>query len=693
MADQSQADLLSALGTKKLKRTDVEAGTWTHVYAPTKGMMTAKPPTLLDKEASPYIKGCYCKEGEVVSDSGYIPFPTAGALKTNLLHGKILKYDQLYTVNGNSYLLCFTTTNTYLYNTTTDTWDNITVGTLANDCEDAWTAIDGNVTCSASSTVKLRGTYSAKNAVAAAFTTGIAATRVVTSADLTACTALHFWIRSSIALAAGQVKVGISETATLGGTPLYFDVPVLVANTWTPCCVDGDFTGYNAVISVGLNVVTDVGAAGADIYLDDIKGVDALTGDEDNRYSVTVMNDTMIFTNGVDLIRTYNGTGNTTILGTADGLDLNTGHLTTCEVVVSFKDHLICFNNTENGADCPQRASWSNIGSTTDFINGTAGYLDLTDDESWIMGAGQIGENLVSIYKERSIVGMDWVGGHTPFRFTTKLVGTGLVGKEAFENMGGEHFVFGPDVVYKYMGGGDLDTIDDSVHKFLFGRMNDTNLHKVMVKFIEEDDELQIWMPTVDTDPDEVWCYDVVLKVWYIRDKAMTGFGYYKKQSATTIAQLVGNIGEQNWRFGDLITRANSPITLVGDESGYAYQLDKTTLNNNGVLIHNEFQTPDFVLPETDDYMNKFMRVPQLIFEAKGQSVDTYWSDDGGSSWNTTSIPGGNTTTLTSSYELYQQDFDTTVRKIRFKFVNDVVSSGFFLRYYGIYWLARSGRR
>lgn len=659
---------------------------WKHVYAPVKGMITNAPPSGIPPEASPYIKGCYIKDGEVISDFGYTAFPTAGVLKTNALNGAVMKIDTFYTTNGLSYLIALTTTNAYQYNTSTKTWDCITKGTTVDGCETAWTA-SGNVTSTRDTAVKLRGTYSAKHVIAAAFTTGIASTFDFAAADCTAATALHFWIYSTVATAAGDLKVGISETAACAAGVLYFNVPALTANTWTPCCVAGDFTGYNAVISVCLNVVTDLGAQ--TVYLDDIIAVTKFTGDEDNRFSTATMNDTFVVTNGVDQPQKYTGSGTFANLTTT----LAAGSITTAEIVFTFKDHLCLMNNTENTADCPQRVSWTNIGSLEDWINGTAGYQDLVDDVSWVVSAALLSENEAIVYKERSIVNMTWVGGHTPFRFKTQVLGTGALSKDSIDSGTGEHMIVGPDLTYAYKGGTEIEILDDKIKKTMYGRLNKEYANRIFVIYIEEDDELQIWIPTDTAYPDEVWCTNVIDEIWYVKARTMTCAGYYQEQSTFTIGDLIGTIGDQNWKFGDTITKAYAPITLCGNNSGYVYKLDKTTLDNGGTAVTNEFQTPDFVLPDSADYMNRFMRVNQLIYEASGQSVSTYYSTDSGSSWSPTQGAGGQTVSLASTHAFYQQDFDVTSRKIRFKFLNTTVSSGFNLRYYGFYWLVRSGRR
>jgi len=738
-------------------------------------MVTNIAPTLLPKEASPYIKGCYLKHGEVVSDFGYVDFPIPSATQTNQLNGTVMLIDQFYKEDGTSSLLAFTTTNVYKYNTTTETWDVVTQGIEIDDCEAAWDA-KANVTSTRDSAVKLRDTYSAKHVIAAGFTTGIVSSEDdLQNTDISAATNTHlsYWIRATAAVAAEVFSIRLDEQAACAAGATYADyyVPALVADEWQHVVVDisapDDDDGgtypddLDALASVGLIANSDPGAV--TIYIDDMRTVKAFTGDGDNKFSTTAMSNTFMVTNGIDQPQKYTGSGLFADLTTT----LAAGAITTSEVILTAKDHVVLFNNTENGADAPLRATWSNIGRIEDYVGGTAGYQDLTDDESWVIAAEQLSENAWAIYKERSIVLMVWVGGATPFRFMTMVTGTGALSKDAIVDVGGEHMVLGPDVTFAYKGTGEIEILDDPVKRTMYDRLSREYAGRSFIIYVEEDDELQVWIPTIPTSsssgsitefadggggqvtvtsaahglsnddrviitetvnyngeytiagvatntfeitatwavddatgtwrvtqgyPNEVWCYDVVREVWYRKSRSMTGYGFYQAASSLTIGELTGNIGEQDWRFGDMLTKAYAPITLVGDNDGKVYQLSKTTLNNDGTAITNEFQTPDFVLPGTEDYMNYYMRVPQLIFEAKGQSVTTTWSGDGGNTWHATEGGGGNTSALTSDYKIYQQDFDTSVRKIRFKFLNNTASSGFYLRYYGFYWREKSGR-
>lgn len=679
-----------------------------NIYSPVRGLITAVPATELPEEASPELSGVYLRDGEIVSDYGHSAYPTAGVLKTNQLNGIFMRGDQYSQRNGTAHLVVHTTTNAYEYNTTTMTWDCITKGQLLEDCEDAWTA-SANVTATADSSIKLRGTNSVKLALAAGFTTGLVAYEDISSADLTGETAVHFWIYSTVALTSGQLQLLLDNTSACASPLETLDIPAVAANTWTPVCIAyATPASLGAVVSVGLNATADIGACS--IYLDDIRSVLKFTGTADNLFSTAVMNDALLITNGIDQPKKYLGTpanGEATL-----ATNLVSGAITTSEVVVAAKDHVVLFNNTENGADAPQRSSWSNIGQLEDYTGGTAGYQDLVDDESWIISVEQLSENTWAVYKEKSIVLMEWVGGQTPFRFTTMVKGQTISGKASVANIEGTHYIFGTQAVYTYAGGSDVGQLDTTIKRALYGSLDFTYINRAFFVYIPEDDELQLFVPTTTQYPDVAYCFDIRLKIWYKKDRTMTGTGTWISASSLTIGDLVGTIGDQNFTFGSTIAKSNTPIYLVGDSNGQVFKLDKTTLNNNGSAITNEFQTPDFLYPSTDvskdkqgdilevlasasqkDGQFRFFRAKQVYLEAKGQSVTVEYSIDGGATWAPCQGDSSNTLTLTSSYIIYQLDFDVVCRKIRFRFRNTTASSGYAIRHFGFYWQPRSTRR
>ena len=300
---------------------------------------------------------------------------------------------------------------------------------------------------------------------------------------------------------------------------------------------------------------------------------------------------------------------------------------------------------------------------------------------------------------------MEWVGGQTPFRFTTMVKNQTIAGKASLVNKSGKHYVFGTKEAYTYDGGDKVTPIDVKTKRYLYSLVDYTYLLRSFVILADEDDEVQFWVPTTTQYPDTVFCVDTVLDVWYVKSRTMTGFGSYISGSALTIADLTGTIGDQNFSFGSTVTKSNTPIYLVGNSSGKVFRLDKATLNNDGSAITNEWQSKDFVFTEGiassikaifGDSKEKSRlhtgRVGQLYVEAKGQSVTCEYSTDGGSTWNPTQTGGTNTISLVSSFKVYQQDLDVVSNRIRFRFKNSTASSGFYIRYFGFEWKSRSSR-
>jgi hypothetical protein len=158
---------------------------------------------------------------------------------------------------------------------------NVYVGTVTiHACDTVWDElVDGDVTASLETSDYKVGSGSAKLVVAGGAGNGdILATDSLVAADLSACTAVLFWAKSTVNITtAGDLAILTSETASCGGTPIVLSVPVLVANTWKFCKATGTFTGENATISVGAKLVAnDPGAF--TLYIDHIMGAKAIVG-------------------------------------------------------------------------------------------------------------------------------------------------------------------------------------------------------------------------------------------------------------------------------------------------------------------------------------------------------------------------------------------------------------------------------
>lgn len=128
---------------------------------------------------------------------------------TTPLTSTVMLTRQYVKNNENEKLIVHTTTNVYDYNTSSDLLECITEGVVIDDCAAAW-AVEGAVTC-ATSTNARKGTYSIAVTIPAAFTDDIAAYKDFAVKDLHTYDHLHFYIKSSVTVVAGQLRIRLSD--------------------------------------------------------------------------------------------------------------------------------------------------------------------------------------------------------------------------------------------------------------------------------------------------------------------------------------------------------------------------------------------------------------------------------------------------------------------------------------------------
>ncbi|MCJ7828541.1 MAG: hypothetical protein MUP81_02240 [Dehalococcoidia bacterium] len=154
-------------------------------------------------------------------------------------------------------------TNKYYY---------MTAELVVETCEAAWDEhTETDVTCSADTTDYMNGTASAKFVIATGLAAGdIIATHNFTAKNLTAYTEISLWIKSSVALSAGDLHLLLDDSAECA-TPLEaLDIPAVSANTWTS--VHKTFVtpaALGAVVSIGLSMEVEKGAF--NLWVDDVR--------------------------------------------------------------------------------------------------------------------------------------------------------------------------------------------------------------------------------------------------------------------------------------------------------------------------------------------------------------------------------------------------------------------------------------
>lgn len=144
-----------------------------------------------------------------------------------------------------------------------------TVKVVIDNCDGAWTA-GSNVVASNDTGDKKEGTGSVKLAVASGATAGqILGYKTISVATLAGQTRVGMWIKSSVALSAGDLQYKMDDTASIASALETINIPALTANVWTKIYLTlANPASDLLLISHGIYQVNDKGAF--DLWIDDI---------------------------------------------------------------------------------------------------------------------------------------------------------------------------------------------------------------------------------------------------------------------------------------------------------------------------------------------------------------------------------------------------------------------------------------
>ena len=131
--------------------------------------------------------------------------------------------------------------------------------------------VDTDVTASADGEDYASGNSANKFVLAAGLgATDIIASDNISSLDLSGYDTVEFWIKSTVALTAGQLRLRLSASASAAATTEELAIPATSAGTWTRHQVAlANPHSDTAIISVGLIYTADIGAA--TVWLDDVR--------------------------------------------------------------------------------------------------------------------------------------------------------------------------------------------------------------------------------------------------------------------------------------------------------------------------------------------------------------------------------------------------------------------------------------
>jgi len=586
----------------------------------------------LQDSESPDVSEVLYKEGLLTKDKGKIAFGLP-------LLGTPLLLDTFYKESGTNVNFCFTTTSAYILNTTTKEWEDVTIGVTVEDCEDAW--VDKTyVTSSNPTTGFKRGAAYLLLTATADFTTGLMATEVISSANLSGYSHIHLWAKSSIALAAGVLQLMLDDTALCVSPIETINFPALVANTWTRISLKlATPASDTAIISVGVNCTVDQVAF--TLALDDIRAVLEYTGTVNNKFFTTVLNDTYISVNGIDPIYKYT---------TADSMTALAGSPPAyAKTICTFQSRILIGGEKDN----PLRIRWSSAGTIETWSGGTSGWIDLDDTVDFVSHIKLLGSACI-VYKERTIWEMTYIGGTAVFKPVLRINNQGTPAPSTIVDHGAEHILYSNSSIVTFDG-----TVCTSIAKNIFPLLFRTGEKIIALDTIEQanafyDQELQIYLLCFPAES-LLMKYNFTTSSWMrYNSKPIYTMGSYKSLTDNpTWTAITGIWSAQVGSWIRLALTAESPTTLLGWSTGQIYEDDRVSSSSSELV----YVTKDFIFGHSHR-----IREVRLLYRYGGVTI--YYSIDGGANWVSLS-----TLTAVTNWTEGVKDIDVTTARIRFKVV------------------------
>jgi hypothetical protein len=397
----------------------------------------------------------------------------------------------------------------------------------------------------------------------------------------------------------------------------------------------------------------------------------------------------MAITNGVDPIMKYTGSGNTAALG---------GTPPKARFMLDYNGYLLLLYIIDGGVTYSGRIQWPDTGDPENWTPGVgsnAGSVDLVDDGKDITGADWFGQ-YVAVHKESAIYLGYLTQGSGIFQFDRKATGIGTCARETIQNLpDGTQIFLARDGLHLF-NGITAPLIPSPIMDEIRETLNPANAFKSKSILVREKDEYWVFMPIgSDTEPQTCYKYNYRLGyAWKDVRANLTAVSSYFKTDDPTWDEDVGTWDAATDRWDDVINLALNPIPVFGDTVGNVTQRNNGA-TDAGAAIDAFWDSKDFTCQDLGvDEDGRLVRWMEMQVWAKGNSVQMFYSTDGGNTWTESS---GSPMTLASDYPSDDAPdyfyFDVLSSRIRFRFRNSNDAESFTIKNFVVKAVPREMRR
>lgn len=377
------------------------------------------------------------------------------------------------------------------------------------------------------------------------------------------------------------------------------------------------FTESGVEVSDGLNFQTAVGV---------------LTGDTNDRFRFTTIEDRFFFANGVDYIQELD----------ADALTFaRAGNAPAYKYITSFNNRVLGAYNYNGGSPIPTEIGWSGNLNYTEYsalVDRSAGFTQLVDSPTDFADAitGIFGfTETALLLRERSLWGINKQPSSTnPFTFFVISPGIGCdtphsaTGVKSgvcwFDNRTG--------AIYFYkLGMAEPEDIGSPIRQAILDQIE--NPLTIFASYNPIEDEYTLCIPSSITTVVAMWTYNFRAKTWCYEQQnnisAIANIDY--STGSILIDSLLGTIDSLIGVINDLGRSVAFPTRVYGNITGDILLESSLADDDNGTIFNSELISKIFAKPRTGIYWQTL--VLQFIIR-KGGEFTLYYTKDDGETWH-----------------------------------------------------------
>jgi hypothetical protein len=324
------------------------------------------------------------------------------------------------------------------------------------------------------------------------------------------------------------------------------------------------------------------------------------TGSTDNRWSFTQLGNASIASNNVQAIQAAVGGPFSAIAAAPKA-----------KIVIASKDFVLAFD-TDDATNGRQSDRWwcsgyQNHTLWTPSVATQATTGRLVGVSGSITAAAMLGGYAVA-YKERGAYVGQYVGAPVVWQWDAVPAEFGCVGQEAIVDIGGAHFLVGPDNIWLFDGTRPIPVAPTEIRQFFFADSSAGNRYKTIVSYDRQNS--RVWIHYVSSNGsmiDSALVYHLISKRW--------GRAKYSIEAALSFASPGVTIDTLPYATYDLLPEAgyDSPFWQSGARAQAVFDLSHALKTLTGTPGDSGLTTGDY----GDDWNSSYVRAVTLRFLTK----------------------------------------------------------------------------